>query len=64
LEAVEIYNNRVFDLIELQRKCLRRNSEEVIRNKNKYEKKVTMVSGKVKIENVQSVEIDAISTFE
>ena len=64
MEAVEIYNNRVFDLIELQRKCLRRNSEEVIRNKNKYEKKVTMVSGKVKIENVQSVEIDAISTFE
>jgi hypothetical protein len=64
LEAVEIYNNRVFDLIELQRKCLRRNSEEVIRNKNKYEKKVTMVSGKVKIENVQSVEIDTISTFE
>lgn len=64
MEAVEIYNNRVFDLIELQRKCLRRNSEEVIRNKNKYEKKVTMVSGKVKIENVQSVEIDTISTFE
>lgn len=61
---MELYNNKILDLIELQKNCKKRNSEEAVRNKQKFEKRITVQKDKVTIENLQSEEIHDVESFE